>query len=95
VAEAMALTRAIGFVRLVGVNPKGSWLPLDLWDVHYRELRIDGAFGRATAFRRALALMPQLAVKLRIAARFPLGRTEEAVAHAAAGQGAKTVITPG
>ncbi len=92
VAEAMALTRATGFLQLVGVSPQGSRLPLDLWDVHYRELRIGGAFGRGTAFRRALALLPKLGVKRLITARFPLERTNEAFAHAAAGHGAKTVI---
>ena len=94
VAEAIALTRATGHLQLVGVNPKGSRLPLDLWDVHYRELRIGGAFGRGTAFRRALALMPKLGVKRLITARFPLERIADAFAHAAAGHGAKTVIGP-
>src|SRR5712664_1629085 len=95
VAEAIGLTRSAGHVQLVGVNPKGSRLPLDLWDVHYRELHIGGAFGRGTAYRRALALMPKLGVKRLITARFPLARVEQAFAHAAAGHGAKTVITPG
>jgi threonine dehydrogenase-like Zn-dependent dehydrogenase len=95
VAEAMALTRPTGFFQLVGVNPKGSRLPLDLWDVHFREIRVHGAFGRGTAFRRALALMPKLGVKRLITARFPLERIEEGFAHAAAGRGVKTIITPG
>ena len=92
VAEAIGLTRATGFFQLVGVNPKGSRLALDLWDVHYRELRIGGAFGRGTAFRRALALMPKLGVKRLVTARFPLERIADAFAHAAAGHGAKTVM---
>jgi L-iditol 2-dehydrogenase len=94
VAEAMALTRATGVLQLVGVNPKGSRLALDLFDVHYRELKIVGAFGRGTAFRRALALMPKLGVKKLVTARFPLERITDAFAHASAGHGAKTVITP-
>jgi threonine dehydrogenase-like Zn-dependent dehydrogenase len=94
VAEAIALTRMTGYLQLVGVNPKGSLLPLDLWDVHYRELKIGGVFGRGTAFRRALALLPKLGVKRLITARFPLERIGEAFAHAAAGHGAKTVIAP-
>jgi L-iditol 2-dehydrogenase len=94
VAEALALTRATGHLQLVGVNPKGSTLPLDLWDVHYREIRIGGAFGRGTAFRRALALMPKLGVRKLVTASFPLSRIAEAFAHASAGHGAKTVITP-
>ena len=95
VAEALTLVRPTGVVQLVGVNPKGSTLPLDLWDVHFREVRLHGAFGRGTAFRRALALMPKLGVKRLVTARFPLDRIEEAFAHATAGRGVKTVITPG
>ncbi|HET9923805.1 MAG TPA: zinc-binding dehydrogenase, partial [Methylomirabilota bacterium] len=94
VAEALTLVKPGGVLQLVGVNPKGSRLPLDLYDVHFREIRIHGAYGRGTAFRRALAILPTLRVKRLIGARFPLGRIEEAFAHAAAGRGAKTVITP-
>jgi L-iditol 2-dehydrogenase len=95
VAEALALVRPTGVLQLVGVNPKGSQLPLDLFDVHYREITIHGAFGRGRAFRRALALMPKLGVKPLITARFPLDRVEDAFAHATAGRGVKTIITPG
>ncbi len=95
VAEAVSLVRPRGVLQLVGVNPKGSTLPLDLWDVHYREIQIHGAFGRGTAFRGALALMPKLGVTRLITKRFPLDRIEEAFAHAAAGHGVKTVIVPG
>jgi len=95
VSEAVALTRPAGVTQLVGVNPKGSQLPLDLWDVHFREIKIGGAFGRGTAFGRALRLMAGLGVKRLVTARFPLERIEEAFAHAAAGRGVKTVITPG
>jgi L-iditol 2-dehydrogenase len=94
VAEALTLVRPTGVVQLVGVNPKGSRLALDLWDVHFREVRIHGAFGRGTAFRRALALMPRLGVRRLVTARFPLDRVEDAFAHATAGRGVKTVITP-
>src|ERR1051326_4768827 len=94
VAEALALTKPTGHLQLVGVNPKGSQLPLDLFDVHFREITIGGAFGRGTAFRRALALMPKLGVKRLITARFPLAKIGDAFAHATAGRGAKTVITP-
>jgi L-iditol 2-dehydrogenase len=94
VAEALTLVKATGTLQLVGVNPKGRQLPLDLYDIHYREIRIHGAYGRGTAFRRTLALMPKLGVKRLVTARFPLERVEEAFAHASAGKGAKTVISP-
>jgi threonine dehydrogenase-like Zn-dependent dehydrogenase len=94
VAEAVTLTRPRGFFQLVGVNPKGSQLPLDLWDVHFREIRIGGAFGRGTAYRRALALMPKLGLDRLVTGRFPLDGIREAFAHAAAGNGVKTMILP-
>ena len=94
VAEALTLVKPTGVVQLVGVSPKGSQLPLDLWDTHFREVRIHGAFGRGTAFRRALKLMPSLGVGKLVTSRFPLDRIAEAFAHAAAGHGAKTVLTP-
>lgn len=95
VSEAVALTKPTGIVHLVGVSPKGSQLSLDLWDAQFREIRIGGVFGRGTAFRRALALMPKLGVQRLVSKSFPLERIGEAFAHAAAGQGIKTVITPG
>jgi threonine dehydrogenase-like Zn-dependent dehydrogenase len=94
VAEAIRLTRPRGVVQLVGVSPKGSALPADLFDLHFRELTVLGAFGRGTAFRRALALLPKLPVAELISARFPLAEVEAAFAHAAAGHGVKTVLTP-
>ena len=94
VAEAISLTKPAGVFQLVGVNPKGSRLPLDLWDVHFREIRIVGAFGRGTAYRRALALMPKLGLKRLVTAQFPLDGIREAFAHAAAGNGVKTMIIP-
>jgi L-iditol 2-dehydrogenase len=94
VAEAITLTKPNGFFQLVGVNPKGSRLPLDLWDVHFREIRIGGAFGRGTAYRRALALMPKLGLQRLVTAQFPLDGIREAFAHAAGGHGVKTMIVP-
>jgi L-iditol 2-dehydrogenase len=94
VAEALALTRSGGALQLVGVSPQGSRLPLDLFDVHYREIRVSGAYGRGRAFRRALRLLPALRVRSLVTARFPLDGIADAFAHAAAGRGIKTVIVP-
>jgi threonine dehydrogenase-like Zn-dependent dehydrogenase len=94
VAEALTMVKPTGVLQLVGVNPKGSRLPLDLFDVHFREISIHGAFGRGTAFRRTLPLMAKLGVRRLVTERFPLERIEEAFAHAAAGRGVKTAIVP-
>jgi L-iditol 2-dehydrogenase len=95
VAEAVRLARPRGIVQLVGVNPPGSRLPADLFDFHFRELTLLGAYGRGTAFRRALAWLARAPVAELITARFPLAGIAEAFAHAAAGHGMKTVVGPG
>jgi threonine dehydrogenase-like Zn-dependent dehydrogenase len=74
------------------VSPKGAQLPIELYDIHYRELKIQGAYGRGTSFRRALAVLPSLGVDALITARFPLERIADGFAHAAAGHGVKTAI---
>jgi L-iditol 2-dehydrogenase len=94
VGEAVRLARPRGVVQLVGVSPAGSRLPADLFDLHFRELTVLGAYGRGTAFPRALRLLPRLGVRGLITARFPLERIEDAFAHATAGRGLKTVLTP-
>ncbi|MGH7264909.1 MAG: zinc-binding dehydrogenase, partial [Candidatus Rokuibacteriota bacterium] len=94
VGDAVRLTRPRGVVQLVGVSPVGSRLPADLFDLHFRELTLQGAYGRGTAFARALRLLPKLGVRGLITARFPLARIGDAFAHATAGRGLKTAITP-
>jgi len=94
-AAATGLTRPRGVVQLVGVCPKGSTLPVDLFDFHFRELTLTGAYGRGTAFRRVLPLLTRIGAASLVTDRYPLERITEAFAHAAAGRGLKTAITPG
>jgi L-iditol 2-dehydrogenase len=95
VAAAARLTRPRGVVQLVGVCPKGSTLPVDLFDFHFRELTLTGAYGRGTAFRRVLPLLTRIGAARLVTDHYPLERITEAFAHAAAGRGLKTAITPG
>jgi threonine dehydrogenase-like Zn-dependent dehydrogenase len=95
VAAAARLARARGVVQLVGVCPKGSTLPVDLFDFHFRELTLTGAYGRGTAFRRVLTLLGGIGAAGLVTDRYPLERIADAFAHAAAGRGLKTAITPG
>ena len=94
-AAAARLVRPRGVVQLVGVCPKGSTLPVDLFDFHFRELTLTGAYGRGTAFRRVLPLLTRIGAGSLVTDRYPLDRIAEAFAHAAAGRGLKTAITPG
>lgn len=92
VRQAIGLVRPRGIVQLVGVSPAGSAVPGDLFDIHFRELTIQGAYGRGRAFPRALALLPRLGVADFVTARFPLDRIADAFAAAAAGHGLKTAL---
>jgi threonine dehydrogenase-like Zn-dependent dehydrogenase len=94
-AAAARLARPRGVVQLVGVCPKGSTLPVDLFDFHFRELTLTGAYGRGTAFRRVLPLLPKIGAASLVTDRYSLESIAEAFAHAAAGRGLKTAITPG
>jgi threonine dehydrogenase-like Zn-dependent dehydrogenase len=94
-AAAARLARPRGVVQLVGVCPKGSTLPVDLFDFHFRELTLTGAYGRGTAFRRVLPLLNRIGAADLVTDRYPLDRIGDAFAHAAAGRGLKTAITPG
>jgi L-iditol 2-dehydrogenase len=94
VREALTLTRPRGVLQIVGVNPKGSEMALDLYDVHWREIRIHGAYGRGTSFRRALKILPSLGVDSLVTGAFPLEQVSRAFAHASAGNGVKTVLAP-
>ena len=91
---AVRLTRPRGTVLLIGVNPRGSRLGADLYDLHYREIAIRGAFGRGSAFARTLALLPSLGLPPLISARFPLARIDDAMAAATEGRGLKTALAP-
>jgi L-iditol 2-dehydrogenase len=92
---AARLVRPRGVVQLVGVCPGGSTLPVDLFDFHFRELTLTGAYGRGRAFRRVLPLLPGIGAAGLVTDRYPLERIAEAFAHAAAGRGLKTAIVPG
>ncbi len=95
VAAAAGLAKARGVVQLVGVSPKGSTLPFDLFQFHFKELTLTGAYGRGRSFRRVLPLLNKIGGAGLVTDRYPLDRIAEAFAHAAAGRGLKTVITPG
>jgi threonine dehydrogenase-like Zn-dependent dehydrogenase len=93
-AAAARLTRPGGVVQLVGVCPPGSTFPADLFDFHFRELTLTGAYGRGTAFRRVLPLLGRIGAGSLVTDRYPLARIAEAFAHATAGRGLKTAVTP-
>jgi threonine dehydrogenase-like Zn-dependent dehydrogenase len=94
VAKCVDLTRPRGDVLMIGVNPKGSTLPADLYDLHYKEIRLRGAFGRGNAFARTTPLLKTLNLKGVISARYPLERIADAIRDSGEGRGVKLIVKP-
>ena len=94
VAKALDLTRPRGDVLMIGVSNKGTTLPYDLYDLHYREVRLRGAFGRGNAFARTVHELPKLNLSGVISARYPLERVYDAVRDSGEGKGIKLVVKP-
>ena len=94
VANVSKMIRPRGNLVLVGVSPVGSPLPVDLYDLHYREITVGGAFGAGDAFAEALEALPRLNLKGIVSGRFPLEEITQAFAASAGGEGVKYMIAP-
>ncbi|MBI4220244.1 MAG: zinc-binding dehydrogenase [Chloroflexi bacterium] len=94
VGRCVELTRPRGNVLMIGVCPQKSTLPADMYDFHYKEIGLRGAFGRGNCFKRTLHLLPELNLKGVISARYPLGRTYDAIYDSGQGRGVKLVVKP-
>jgi threonine dehydrogenase-like Zn-dependent dehydrogenase len=94
VANVSKLIRPRGNLVLVGVSPQGSALPVDLYDLHYKEITVSGAFGAGDAFSEALGELPKLDLKGVVSRRYPLEEVEEAFTASAGGEGVKYMIAP-
>jgi len=94
VARCAELVRPRGEVLLMGVSPVGSELPIDLYDFHYREVRLQGAFGRGNVFSRAISNVGDLPAEVLLGERYPLSELPRAIADAARGAGVKLIVKP-
>ncbi|MBI4306095.1 MAG: alcohol dehydrogenase catalytic domain-containing protein [Chloroflexi bacterium] len=94
VGRCIELTRPRGNVLMIGVCPQKSILPTDMYDFHYREIGLRGAFGRGNCFKRTLHVLPELNLNGVISARYPLERTYDAIYDSGQGRGVKLVVKP-
>ena len=86
--------RPRGQMLLVGVNPKGSYLPFDLFDMHYNEISIFGAFGARDSFDRALNELKNMPLDKIISQRFTLENLPLAIEKSSRADGIKFVVGP-
>ena len=93
---AIQVARPRGEVLILGVSPKGTTIPSDLFDTHYKELIIVNSFGRGDGYIRAINLLAEIDLSGVMGDRYPLHRAAEAMQAAANGtsESVKTSIAP-
>jgi threonine dehydrogenase-like Zn-dependent dehydrogenase len=94
VAKCVEVVRPRGQVLIIGVAPEGAPLPVDLYDMHYREITVKGAFGRGDVFARTPAEIDTLDLSGVISGRYELQDVPQAIVDSGEGKGVKFVIKP-
>jgi L-iditol 2-dehydrogenase len=94
VAKCVEVVRPRGQVLIIGVAPEGAELPVDLYDMHYREITLKGAFGRGDVFARTPEEINELDLNGVISGRYDLQDVPQAIVDSGEGKGVKFVIKP-
>ncbi len=94
VAACINVTKPRGQALMIGVCPEGAPLPVDLYDMHFREIKLVGAFGRGNVFYRVPGELEKLNLENVISGRFPLVELPDAITASAEGLGVKFAIKP-
>ena len=94
VASCINVTKPRGQTLMIGVCPEGSPLPVDLYDMHFREIKLVGAFGRGNVFHRVPGELDKLNLENVISGRYPLAELSDAITASAEGLGVKFAIKP-
>ena len=94
VAKCVEVVRPRGQVLMIGVVPEGAPLPVDLFDMHYREVTLKGAFGRGNVFARTPAEIGKLNLEGVISGRYELQDVPKAIVDSGEGKGVKFVVKP-
>ncbi len=97
VAGAAALTRTGGRVVVLGVLPKGETVPIEPFDLLFREIQLRFAFLNPFTQARAADLIAsgRIAVDPLVSRTIPLEAAAEAIAHSARPGEVRVLIDPG
>ncbi len=94
VAKCVELVRPRGQVLMIGVAPAGAPLPVDLYDMQYREVTLQSGFGRGDVFARTPGELAKLNLDGVITGRYELRDVPQAIIDSGEGKGVKLVIKP-
>ncbi|MBF15750.1 MAG: hypothetical protein CL740_01825 [Chloroflexi bacterium] len=93
-AGSVKLVRPKGQIIMIGVSPKEAIVPVDLYDLHYKEISISAAMGAGNSFEEALDTITMIYNPNLVAKRFSLNDIKKAFIEAEKGEGAKYIISP-
>ena len=88
------LIKEKGVLQLAGVGPEGTNVPVDLFQLHNREISIQGAFGMGDCFPDALKMINNLDLNGFVNDFFSLSEVEKAFKKAEKYQSVKTSMKP-
>ena len=94
VDKCIKISKPGGQVLMIGVNPAKSNLKTDLYEMHYREITLKGAFGRGNVFHQTPKALQKLKLTNMISKRYPLNQVEKAIHDSSLGKGIKLVVKP-
>tara|TARA_B100000700_G_scaffold228869_1_gene252925 strand:- start:16091 stop:17092 length:1002 start_codon:yes stop_codon:yes gene_type:complete len=83
-----------GQALMIGVHPEQSNLMTDLYDFHYREIRLFGAFGRGNYFNDTPKKINEFALEKLVSKTYKLDEINDAIRSTAMGEGMKYMISP-
>ncbi len=92
--DTLAVVRPGGAAVLVGIGSPSAAVPVPLFDVLRRDLRIETVWLRRFTFQRAVALLPYLPVERLLSHSVPLARIPDALELLRSGQAVKVVVEP-
>ena len=94
VDKCIKISKPGGQVLMIGVNPTKSNLKADLYEMHYKEITLKGAFGRGNVFHQTPKELQKLKLSNMISKRYPLNQVEKAIHDSSLGKGIKLVVKP-
>jgi threonine dehydrogenase-like Zn-dependent dehydrogenase len=86
--------RPRGQALMIGVHPEKSNLPSDLYDFHYKEIKLFGAYGRGDYFNQTPERISNFGLDKLVSKIFSLNQINEALIATSKGEGMKYMISP-
>ena len=93
-AEGISNLRPRGQALMIGVHPEESNLMSDLYDFHYREIKLFGSFGRGNYFDQTPEKINEFNLEKLVSKTYKLEEINEAIESTSNGEGMKYMIAP-